>query len=428
MNKKIIGSVLALSVMASSVIAFASTEQELNETNDKKQQIESQIQENRNQSNSVAAEIENLSNKIEDTNKELSQVEEKLNTLTASITANQEKLKAAEEKLAQRNEVFEQRLRVMYKKGTVGYVEVLLDSTDITDFLTRADMVKKVISHDVDLLDEMKAEKDEIENTKKELEVQQASVVEVKKTIESKKNELVVSNNTKTELLKKLEADRSQMEKDHDALTQQADDLSLIIAKKQSEEAARQELARQQAQKQADATNNNTEVKTVPSTAPVGTGGASAPASANGDTQGTDAAVVDSGQVSSSGMTWPAPGFTRISSPFGNRVHPIFGTVKMHTGVDIAAPAGASIVAATDGVVQHSGGLGGYGNAVIIDHGNGIATLYAHNSQLLVSEGQSVKRGQVVAKAGSTGYSTGPHLHFEVRKNGSYVNPAPWIQ
>lgn len=417
MKKKIIGSVVALSVMASSAITFANTEQELNQTNDKKQQIQSQIQENKMQSNNVALEIEQLSGKIENTNKELSQVEEKLKALNASIEANKEKLKVAEEKLAKRNDVFEKRLRVMYKKGTVGYVEVLFDSTDISDFLTRADMVKKVINHDVDLLDEMKAEKEEIEKTKKELEVQQASVIEAKKTVESKKNELVVANNAKTDLLKKLEADRVQMEQEHDSLTQQADDLSLIIAKKQSEEAARQEAIRQQAQRQADDSNKSSSTSS-------NTGGQT---SNTGSTSG-DETVLQSGNVSEKGMIWPAPGFTRISSPFGNRVHPIFGTVKMHTGVDIAAPSGASIVAATDGVVQHSGVLGGYGNVVIIDHGDGIATLYAHNSQLLVKEGQSVKRGQVIAKAGSTGYSTGPHLHFEVRKNGSYVNPVPWIQ
>ncbi len=421
MKKKIIGSFVALSVMASSALTFANTEQELNQTNEKKQQIQSQIQENKNQSSSVALEIENLSGKIEETNKELSQVEEKLKNLNISIETNKEKLKIAEEKLVKRNDVFEKRLRVMYKKGTVGYVEVLLDSTDISDFLTRADMVKKVINHDVDLLDEMKAEKDEIEKTKKELEVQQISVVEVKKSVEGKKGELIVANNAKSALLQQLQADRAQMEQDHDALTQQADELGLIIAKKQSEEAARQEVIRQaEESKKSSHQGNTSNIGKIGNAANTG--------SLNGGTESAGETVLPSGDVSAQGMIWPAPGFTRISSPFGNRVHPIFGTVKMHTGVDIAAPSGASIVAATDGVVQHSGGLGGYGNAVIIDHGDGIATLYAHNSQLLVSEGQSVKRGQVISKAGSTGYSTGPHLHFEVRKNGSYVNPVPWIQ
>ena len=264
------------------------------------------------------------------------------------------------------------------------------------------------------LLDDMKAERDEIEETKKELEVQQINVAAVKREVETKKSELVVANRAKEELLGKLQADRSEMESEHDALTAEADALVAIIAEKQrqAEEAARKEQeAKDEATRKQQAATNNTSSNTSTSS------GAS-----------SEPSYVDSGAVSSKGMIWPAPGYNRISSPFGNRIHPIFGTKKMHTGIDIAAPMGASIVAATDGVVQHSGGLGGYGNAVIVDHGDGISTLYAHNSSLSVSVGQSVKRGQVIAKAGSTGYSTGPHLHFEVRKNGSYINPTPWVQ
>ena len=124
-------------------------------------------------------------------------------------------------------------------------------------------------------------------------------------------------------------------------------------------------------------------------------------------------------------MVWPAEG--EITSPFGWRVHPIFGTQRLHTGIDIGADYGDATRAADGGVVIHSDWMGGYGNAVIIDHGNGISTLYAHNSQLLVSEGQTVAKGQTVARVGSTGYSTGPHLHFEVRQNGTPVNPSNFL-
>lgn len=127
-------------------------------------------------------------------------------------------------------------------------------------------------------------------------------------------------------------------------------------------------------------------------------------------------------------MGWPVPGYSRISSPYGYRIHPIFKTKKLHTGIDIPAPTGTSIAAGSDGTVIYTGTLGGYGKAVMIDHGGGIVTLYAHNSSIVVSEGQSVKRGNTISKAGSTGYSTGPHLHFEVRKGGSYVDPLPWVR
>jgi murein DD-endopeptidase MepM/ murein hydrolase activator NlpD len=127
-------------------------------------------------------------------------------------------------------------------------------------------------------------------------------------------------------------------------------------------------------------------------------------------------------------MAWPVPGYSRISSYYGMRIHPIFKTKKLHTGIDIPAPTGTAITSAGDGTVIFSDWLGGYGKAVMIDHGGGMVTLYAHNSATNAKVGQTVKRGATIAKAGSTGNSTGPHLHFEVRKNGAYVDPIPWLK
>lgn len=126
-------------------------------------------------------------------------------------------------------------------------------------------------------------------------------------------------------------------------------------------------------------------------------------------------------------MAWPVPGYTRITSPFGMRTHPITGIYKLHTGTDIGAPAGADFIAANDGIVVKAGYNGAYGNMVILDHGGGIQTLYAHGSEILVEEGQIIASGTPILKVGSTGYSTGPHAHFEVRVNGSPVEPLDYI-
>ena len=134
------------------------------------------------------------------------------------------------------------------------------------------------------------------------------------------------------------------------------------------------------------------------------------------------------GPYSGGTMGWPVPGHTRISSPYGYRIHPVFKTRKLHTGIDIPAPSGTTVAAASDGTVIYSGTLGGYGKTIMIDHGGGVVTLYGHNSSLTVSEGTTVKRGNTIAKVGSTGISTGPHCHFEVRKNGGYVDPMPYLR
>ena len=126
-------------------------------------------------------------------------------------------------------------------------------------------------------------------------------------------------------------------------------------------------------------------------------------------------------------MAWPVPSSSYISSPFGYRIHPIYGYSKLHTGMDIGASSGSAIVAANAGTVISSGWNGGYGKCIVVDHGGGVTTLYAHCSALYVSVGQSVTRGQQIAAVGSTGNSTGPHCHFEVRINGSYVNPYPYV-
>ncbi|NMB26946.1 MAG: peptidoglycan DD-metalloendopeptidase family protein [Tissierellia bacterium] len=340
-----------------------STTQEMNK---KKKEINSL----KNQAKDISIQIEEIDKEMEIAAVELDKVKEDLDKLNIDIEKTMDELKEAEEKIEEKQDVFNSRLRVMYKNGNVGYLEVLLSSAGISDFLSRKNMIQSIVDHDVDLIKYMKEQRDIIDKKNTELKAQRASVEVTKSKLEERKTDLARATRAKEELMGILEKDLKKAEEEYDNLNKLAKDIESEIVKRQR-------------------------VK---------------------------------GPYSGGAMEWPVPVYTRISSYFGYRIHPIFKTKKFHSGIDIASPAGNKVVAAADGTVIYSGTLGGYGKTIMIDHGGGIVTLYGHNSSLSVSEGAQVKRGDTIAKVGSTGYSTGPHVHFEVRKNGSYVDPMPWLK
>nr|WP_306432270.1 M23 family metallopeptidase [Wansuia hejianensis] len=301
---------------------------------------------------------------------ELDKVESELSALGKNIEKSKIELEKAEKRLKERKETFNSRLRVMYMNGNVGYLELLLTSTDIKDFLSRKEVVQSIAEHDKELIKYMKEQRDIINEKKVQLEAQRASVEAAKTKLESRRRELDTATRQKQNLMSRLQSDIKSYEKEYDKLNSLAKSIESKIIGLQR--------------------NPN--------------------------------------PYSGGKMSWPVPGYSRISSYFGYRIHPIFNTKKLHTGIDIPAPTGTPISAASEGVVIYTGWLGGYGNTVMVDHGGGIVTLYAHNSSVTVSNGQTVQRGQTVARAGSTGNSTGPHCHFEVRRNGGYVDPLPWVK
>lgn len=340
--------------------------QEVNRGLDK---LREELKQNKSKYSKVAKEIEKLDQQIDKAERELNEVEKQLEEINKDIEVTKNELMQAENNIKAKKDILNSRLRVIYKNGTVGYLEVLLESKNISDFLARLDMVKRIIEYDVNILKYMKEQRKIISTKKETLENQLNMVENIKKKMEDKKNELLVATRAKESMMKELKKNINELEKQEDELVK--------LSKKIEEEIRRKQTAAKYA------------------------GGK---------------------------MLWPAPGYYRITSYFGYRIHPIFKKRKLHTGIDIAVPLGGKIVAANDGVVQYAGWLGGYGKVVWIDHGGGISTLYAHNSRLLVKKGQKVKKGQAISKAGSTGYSTGPHLHFEVRKNGKVVDPLPWVK
>ncbi|MEW9121207.1 MAG: peptidoglycan DD-metalloendopeptidase family protein [Thermotaleaceae bacterium] len=358
---------------AYSLEAFAqdvtSEQNKLRQLNQQIKNVQTKLVQNKNQEKSLNTQIVDLDHKIDKTEKELGEISTEITLTQRKINQTKEELKQAEESIDDKKDVLNARLRVMYKNGNVGYAEVLLDSANIVDLFSKMDMVKKIFNHDVDLLKYMKIQRDSVETKKKTLESHESRMVSMLQNMESKQKELESSRGEVSRAREKIQQDNKQLETQIDELNKYAQKIAEEIRKKQS-----------------------------------------------------------SGEYKGGQMAWPAPGYTRVTSPFGYRIHPILKTKKLHTGIDIGIPSGKNVVAAGDGTVIHSDWLGGYGKVVMVDHGGGIVTLYAHNSSLLVKEKDTVKRGDTIAKAGSTGMSTGPHLHFEVRKNGDYVDPIPWVK
>jgi murein DD-endopeptidase MepM/ murein hydrolase activator NlpD len=374
-HKRMISLFVAMLFVFSTV--FQVYAQSISDLKKQQSEIQSQIEQTKkelgsmqSESKTVENQIKELDLKISNAQSELDSVEKELEIINANIEKAEKDLEEAEKNIADKTETFNQRLRVMYKNGNVGYLEVLLSSGDIKDFLSRQTMIESIAEQDKELLQYMKEQRDIVEQKKVELEAQRASVEITKSKLESRKRDLETVSRQKEDLMGRLVKDIDAYEKEYDKLNEYAKQIESKIV----------ELQR----------NTN--------------------------------------PYSGGVMLWPVEGYSRISSSFGYRIHPIFNVQKLHTGIDIPAPTGTAARAASDGIVIYADWLGSYGKAVMIDHGGGIVTLYAHNSSILVSEGETVSRGQSISKIGSTGNSTGPHLHFEVRKNGAYVDPIPWLK
>jgi murein DD-endopeptidase MepM/ murein hydrolase activator NlpD len=320
------------------------------------------------------AEEKSLSNDINRLETSIAAAEKKIKDISGKISANNKKIEkvsaevaAIEADVGKQDSELMGRLRLMYTGGESSIFEVLLDSKNIVDFMTNLDMIQKIHEQDIALLDELAAKLDEVE-------LKRAELVEIKKSLEEHK---AAEKQTKNELA----ADKKELA------------VAYVKAQAETVEALEELESLQAASKSLE-----NELKKLKSRGSYGGGR----------------------------MGWPVNG--TVTSEFGWRVSPTSGRSQLHAGIDIAAPSGTPVYAAADGVVYSADwNSGGYGNLILIDHGSGIVTAYAHNSSLAAGAGQSVKRGDVIAYVGSTGDSTGPHCHFEVRVNGAPQNPRAWL-
>ena len=352
---------------------------DINELQTMHNEVQGQVTEANDQLNEVQSGLSEIMQQIQELNERIDGYQseiEKLGTeaekLKTSIDRLEAELEVAEKNYEKQKKTLETRLVVLYEAGETTYLDVLLNSKGIEDFISKYYLITQIVAHDQELLEKAELEKIQIEVAKTTLDEQRKKYKIAKDNTE--KTAIILENTkvVKNNYMNKLSAEELELQQKIDTYNQQIKDIEAEIL--------------------------------MLTTANVG-----------------------SDYVGGS-MNWPVPGYTRISSPFGMRVHPITGINKLHTGTDISAPMGVNFIAANSGVVVKAGPNAAYGNMVIIDHGGGVSTLYAHGSEILVSVGQYVNRGEPVLKVGSTGYSTGPHAHFEVRINGEYVDPMNFVR
>ena len=365
-----------------------------------KQDLKSKEQEIRN----ARASVSEYQSQLEWVNANLRAAKDQLESVNASLAQAKAELKQTENELQQEQDnlntqvdAYSNRLRENYINGSVSLLDVILQSTSMEDFITRSYYMEKILEYDNNMIDTINDSIAKIEEKKAEQEQQKSDMEALQAAKETAVAELESAQSEKYSLLANAKEEKAQAEDEYDAMLADSkaltSEINSLIAKQKAEAAKR-------AQQQA-----------------------------NSGSSGSSGSSSGGYQTGTGSYGWPLPsGYRTITSPYGMRMHPTKHVYKMHTGIDISAPGGTSIYAADSGTVILARYYGSYGNCVIIDHGNNVVTLYGHMSRLGVSAGQSVSRGQTIGYVGSTGASTGNHLHFEVRVGGSCVSPWGYVK
>jgi murein DD-endopeptidase MepM/ murein hydrolase activator NlpD len=347
----LIAILLSVVLVSGATFSYASS---LDDVLNKISHTKNQLADNKKEISALNSEITELQDAITATESDIAKLEIK-------IAIKEQQLSAKKKEIDKSSNQLNARLRQIYKSGSVSFVDILLSSGNISEFMSNMDMISLIYKSDKDLVLSLK-------NSYQKIKQQKAELLLLHNDLTSKEDSLTAGKAVIAEKRGLISSEIKKLEK----------------------ELAAEQAAADQLIKEINEHSGH-------------------------------------GNYTGGKLLWPCPGYTRVTSEFGWRIHPILGYRKFHTGIDIGAPYGATVVAANTGKVIESYYNSSYGNMVIIDHGGGIATLYAHLSARLVSVGTTVERGQTIARVGSTGMSTGPHLHFEVRVNGVYQNPRSYL-
>lgn len=395
-TRKIMTAALTLVCCMLAIFPAFATKSGLEDAKKKKAAIEQEMQRAKEtlaklealKGNAVAY-VKQLDASLETLSDELSQLGGKIEAKEEQIEITTAELQEAEITEGEQYEAMKLRIKYMYEKGDSSYVDLLLQAKSLSELLNKAEYIGKISEYDREKLDEYIATKNRIAETKAVLETEHAELLELQEQTEAKHASV-------EELLAAKQAELRSVENQIDAaesdVSAYQEDLK---AQENSIKAIEAEIKRQEeeAKKKAEAAGNTYKTQSI------------------GDIK----------------FIWPCPASKRITSTFGSRTSPTEGASSNHKGIDIGAPTGSNIVAAAGGTVVVSTYSYSAGNYVMVNHGGGVYTVYMHASKLLCKVGDTVKQGQVIAKVGSTGYSTGPHLHFGIRVNGTYVNPSKYV-
>lgn len=378
-KKKLAGLLLALWLAVLPLygaMCFADTADdkraELNDVRQRMERMQTRKEQARRKAESASAELSEVMGSLNELQAQANNLQKKSDALQGKINDNQAKLEKKQQEMQERMLIYRKRLRDIYINGQINYLDVLLGAKDFSDFSSRMYLLQKIISRDLELLEKLKQDAAEINSRKEQLAAEMKEIKATQTELEAKKAKVNKLREQRAYMLYKAQEEEQSSQEEYERLLAISENIASMLRNMEN-------------------------------------AGGGAPAGQGGTGQ----------------FMWPCNG--PITSYYGWRTHPIFGTTKYHSGMDIAVDSGTPIHAADSGTIVYSGWLGGYGNCVMIDHGGGLVTLYAHNSALNVGEGQYVSKGTVVAYAGSTGYSTGPHCHFEVRLHGELTEPLNYL-
>ena len=403
---------LAAAALAASLPAYAVSQAEIDDLQKKLDALEQQAQEQQDVINDLTSQKARfitrklaLDNKIEINRQMIELIGDQIEIYDEIIAEKQAELDKALEKETAQTELLRSRIRAMEENSTYSYASFIFDSSSVTELLSRIGDVNDIMHYDKTLEEEYMAAREDVESIKKSYEEARHEQELLQKELDTKQAELDAQVEAAYTMIADIETLSDDAQAEYDAIAEEE-----AKAEETLQEAIRKRAAEQAKYNQNNNSNNGG-----------GNSGGSGGNSGGGGSSGGGSAT------SLSNLQWPVPSCTLITSRFGYRVAPTTGASTYHGGLDIGAGMGASIVAAGAGDVIYAGANGGYGNCVMIDHGNGVVTVYAHMSSIGVSYGQYVTAGQYVGAVGSTGVSTGPHCHFEIRINGAQTDPAAYF-